>query len=128
MSVLEELTLRGFRVWLMDGKVRIFPRALLTDDVRRLIADNREALVRELEASEAGLPMPYINDSGDLVIPFDSPRRYHWWAGGQSVGETLRELCNRHEPGLPPDATAVCGSRLPELPPVGGNTASERDS
>src|SRR5262249_38664639 len=23
--------------------------------------------------------LPYLTSSGDLVIPFDSPERYHWW-------------------------------------------------
>ncbi len=35
---------------------------------------------------------PYINESGDLVIPIESDPRYHWWRGGQSVFETLMEL------------------------------------
>lgn len=35
---------------------------------------------------------PYINIQGDLVIPFDSDPKYHWWNGGQSVHKTLLEL------------------------------------
>ncbi len=35
---------------------------------------------------------PYIDSDGGLVIPFDCDRRYHWWAGGQSVEETLKEI------------------------------------
>ena len=35
---------------------------------------------------------PYITDSGGLVIPFDSDRRFHWWNRGQSIHDTLREL------------------------------------
>lgn len=34
---------------------------------------------------------PYIKD-GHLVIPFNSNPKYHWWAGGQSIIETLKEL------------------------------------
>lgn len=37
-------------------------------------------------------PMPYLTERGDLVIPFDSPSRYHWWNSGQSIAETLAEL------------------------------------
>lgn len=37
-------------------------------------------------------PKPFIDSSGGLVIPSNSPARYHWWKGGQSVDETLREL------------------------------------
>jgi hypothetical protein len=38
-------------------------------------------------------PLPYLTPDGTLVIPMDSPDRYHWWrAGGQSIGQTLDEL------------------------------------
>jgi len=35
---------------------------------------------------------PFIDTDGGLVIPFASDRKYHWWAGGQSVEETLKEI------------------------------------
>lgn len=35
---------------------------------------------------------PFIDSDGGLVIPFDSDKRYHWWSGGQSVEETLKEI------------------------------------
>ena len=38
------------------------------------------------------LTSPHLNVRGELIIPFFSDRRYHWWAGGQSIRETLREL------------------------------------
>jgi hypothetical protein len=49
--------------------------------------------------------MPYITAGGDLVIPFDSPERYHWWKDGQSgpgggrlsVEETRAEALARAE-------------------------------
>lgn len=34
---------------------------------------------------------PYIEDN-TLIIPFDSDRRFRWWAGGQTIIETLVEL------------------------------------
>ncbi|NUO10028.1 MAG: hypothetical protein HUU08_15375 [Candidatus Brocadia sp.] len=37
-------------------------------------------------------PLPYITDFGCLIIPYNSPIRYHWWNGGQSVVNTLFEL------------------------------------
>ena len=39
--------------------------------------------------------LPFLTRGGDLSIPFDSPERYHWWRGGQSVAETLREVKER---------------------------------
>ncbi len=35
---------------------------------------------------------PYVTDYGSLVIPFSSDKKYHYWAGGQSLCDTLREL------------------------------------
>lgn len=35
---------------------------------------------------------PFIDSDGGLVIPFGSDSRYHWWDGGQSVEETLKEI------------------------------------
>jgi hypothetical protein len=45
--------------------------------------------------SAAGQRLPYLTLGGTLVIPFDSPERYHWWkpAGERlSVAETLNEV------------------------------------
>jgi len=36
--------------------------------------------------------MPYLLADGTLVIPFDSPERYHWWKGGQSISQTRAEV------------------------------------
>ncbi len=46
----------------------------------------------ELERGVRGVRMPYLMPDGVLVIPFDSPERYHWWKAGQSVVETMTEL------------------------------------
>ena len=36
--------------------------------------------------------LPYLTPGGTLVIPFDSPERFHWWKGAQSVAETRVEV------------------------------------
>ncbi len=38
------------------------------------------------------IPLPFITDFGVLVIPFNSDKKYHYWNGGQSVCDTLKEL------------------------------------
>ncbi len=38
------------------------------------------------------MPKPFLEADGGPVIPFGSEGRYHWWAGGQSITETTREL------------------------------------
>ena len=42
--------------------------------------------------SSIGPPRPYLTEHGDLVIPFDSPERYHWWISGQTILDTLAEI------------------------------------
>jgi len=41
------------------------------------------------------LRLPFLTAGGDLSIPFDSPERYHWWRGGQSVEQTRAEVLAR---------------------------------
>ncbi len=37
-------------------------------------------------------PLPYITTWETLVIPHNSPSRFHWWNRGQSIKATLQEL------------------------------------
>ena len=37
-------------------------------------------------------PLPYLDRNGTLIIPFDSPPKYHWWNRGSSVLSTLKSL------------------------------------
>ncbi len=39
-----------------------------------------------------GVRMPYLTPSGVLGIPFESPERFQWWKGGQSIAETRAEV------------------------------------
>ena len=48
-------------------------------------------------AERAQLRLPFLSADGTLCIPFDSPKHYHWWKGGQSVGQTLAEVRARLE-------------------------------
>lgn len=35
---------------------------------------------------------PYVTSFGVLVIPHNSPQKFHYWNGGQSVCDTLKQL------------------------------------
>src|SRR5215468_6875763 len=73
-----------------EGKLRVSPPGKLPDDLREALKQHKaEVLVL--------LTKPYLTSKGELRIPFTSDRRYHWWAGGQSIAETLQEL------NAPPD-------------------------
>ena len=48
----------------------------------------------------SGEKLPYLTPGGTLVIPFDSPERYHWWkpdGDRLSVAETMQEVKERME-------------------------------
>jgi hypothetical protein len=49
------------------------------------------------KAAETGMSQPvrYLTTGRDLVIPFDSDAKYHWWRGGQSVKQTMDEVQTR---------------------------------
>ena len=51
-----------------------------------------EGAGKQPEAAVKPVRMPHFTPGGTLVIPFDSPERYHWWKGGQSVAATVAEL------------------------------------
>lgn len=68
--------------------------------------DSREE--RHFPENALPKPLPYLDESGDKVIPFDSDPRYHWWLGshcvftsamgsGQSIEETIKEISKGNE-------------------------------
>ena len=73
-----------------EGKLRVTAPAPLLDELREALRMNKQAIL-------ATLTRPYINTQGELIIPCTADRRYHWWAGGQSLAQTLAEL------NAPPD-------------------------
>lgn len=73
-----------------EGKLKVKAPAPLPEDLRDALKQRKAEVL-------ALLSRPYINDRGELIIPFSSDPRFHWWAGGQSIAETLQEL------NAPPD-------------------------
>ncbi len=59
-------------------------------------ADKAKRILRELERAESAevteRPLPYLGPDGDVIIPFNSDRRFWWWAGGQSTAKTIEEI------------------------------------
>jgi hypothetical protein len=35
---------------------------------------------------------PYIDNSGNVIVPFNADPKYHFWNGGQSLSATLVEI------------------------------------
>ena len=36
--------------------------------------------------------LPYLDAQGHLVVPTRCPKKYRYWADGQSVAQTIKEL------------------------------------
>lgn len=88
-ALLDNLQGRGFTLSASNGGLFVTPRAALTVMDADAIRANKAALLEILGHEFA---RPYLTESGDLRIPFDSHPRYHHWAGGQSLVRTLVEL------------------------------------
>jgi hypothetical protein len=73
---------------------------LRADAEKTLIGDRKEQKgAHTHKGFSTGVPsvprkerQPYLAADGTLVIPFDSPERFHWWKGGQTVAETRAEV------------------------------------
>jgi len=70
------------------------------------ISEESESGVPSVPAEKTVLPdghhsrLPYLTAGGTLVIPFDSPERYHWWkpdGDRMTVAEVRAELANKAE-------------------------------
>jgi len=92
-ELIREIEKVGGSIQLKDGgRLRIeAPKGTLTDDIRKTLAVHKKEILQALKDTRTA-NQPYINEDGVLVIRFDSDPKYHWWNGGQSALETLREL------------------------------------
>lgn len=92
-ELLQEIEKVGGSVSLIknDGLRIEAPKGSLTDDMKSALVVHKQDILQTLKNIQAA-NKPYINDHGVLIIPFDSDPQYHWWASGQTILETLREL------------------------------------
>lgn len=71
------------------------------DKARKIIEDMRRKKDgyernEKNEISALPLPLPFMNQYDELVIPFTSDPRFHYWHGGQSIAQTEKELRWKH--------------------------------
>lgn len=77
---------------LPNGNLKVqAPQSVATQELKEQIAVRKSEIIQHLKTRQ---PLPYLDDGGYLVIPFDSHPRYHWWKGGQSVRKILDGLRN----------------------------------
>ena len=90
-SALQVINQYGGNLDMTTGKLKIPSKVLGREEIKKAVHILKEAGPDKVKAV-LRQKMPYINEQGVLVIPFDSDPKYHWWADGQSIMETLREL------------------------------------
>ena len=75
------------------GKGEHMPAALLEE-----LKERKESIIHYLEEShtETDSNLPYLNKSGDLVIPFNSDTRYHWWRSGRMSPKEIKDQLKRN--------------------------------
>ena len=60
--------------------------------VDRIEAKYLAAADEPMEVGSEDGPLPYLDHSDSLVIHFASPKRFHWWRGGQNTSEIIAKI------------------------------------
>ena len=85
-NIIETVQATGGQLALVNGELM---GKHLEPATREIVRKHKAKIIELLSRRK---PQPYIKKNGELVIPFDCDAKYKWWAGGQSVRETLTEL------------------------------------
>ncbi len=95
MRVLSELIDIGYRVSLRGDSLSLIycgNGEPPVEKVKPLLAELKAQKAEAIAYLRRSLPRPYLETDGNLVIPFESDGRFHWWAGGQTVSKTMQEV------------------------------------
>jgi len=84
--------LAGSVIKLPEEAAQMFIQQGKIEPVFKPINDLNERMAIMGENCEPEQIEPYVTDLGVLVIPFNSNKKYHYWARGQSICDTLKEL------------------------------------
>jgi len=91
-SYMSALMAKGIAVSLRQNQLKLeYPPGILTDQIRQYLKNNKQSIIDHLRGKD-NKPLPRINKGGDLIIPFDSDPKFHWWNGGMSAKETKNYL------------------------------------
>ena len=87
-ELLNECAARDIRLSVAGEDLKVsVPDGALTPDLVDILRAQKGELIELLTAKAT----PYL-DGSDLLIPIDAHPRYRYWAGGQSLIETLNEI------------------------------------
>ena len=85
-----EMNLNGDEIKYSYPKAKPYP-AYLMKDVKKF---KQEIIMALKKRPFPMLVLPHISKNGDLIIPFNSDKKFHWWKGGMSSFETREYLTN----------------------------------
>lgn len=91
----------GVVITIKDNALSVRGQKTIVDSMQSEILDHKPELLAYLDRR------PYIDRRGDLIIPFESNPKYHYWADGQELFQTLmelkvcKEIWNRYCPQIP---------------------------
>ncbi|MCH7499685.1 MAG: hypothetical protein IH886_06700 [Nitrospinae bacterium] len=89
-TVLKQIQNMGGELWVDGDQLRFrIPEKVMTF---KMVEALKECKLEIMQFLKAGRPKPHFNSQGELVIPFDSDPKYWWWANGQSIRETERDV------------------------------------
>jgi hypothetical protein len=64
----------------------------VSTDLEALNPNKKSEFSKVSNVSSEARKKPYIKNCSELILPMDAADKYRWWAGGQSVFDTLLEL------------------------------------
>jgi hypothetical protein len=94
IDLIREAKAVGIRMFVTDkGTLQLQGQQKPDADLLKRLKRHRDEIIRHLggEQTPTAEERPFIKD-GELRIPFGCVPKYKWWAGGQSIFETLLEL------------------------------------
>ena len=84
--------LAGSVIKLPEKSAQMFIQQGKIEPVFKPVNDLNERMAIVGENCEPRQVKPFVTHFGVLVIPYNSNKKYRYWAGGQSICDTLREL------------------------------------
>lgn len=64
----------------------------VSTDLEALNPNKKSEFSKVSNVSSEARKKPYIKNCSELILPMDAADKYRWWAGGQSIFNTLLEL------------------------------------
>lgn len=93
-KILDDLKALGYAVSLAGENIRLLYLGIGEHPVEaqpliKTLKDHKSEVVEYLRQEQ---PLPYLDLDGSLVIPFNCDGSWHWWNGGQSIRDTVKEV------------------------------------